>query len=86
MPIAVLLVSVSIASMMAVDMQAVPFWPEEHLPATLRTFLSLDLSALVFVLAIKTAFIMGKQDEKELSFPETRFHNFSVSYFCVQKK
>ena len=50
---------------MAEDMQAASFWSEEHLTGTLRTFLSLDLSALVFVLAIKTAFIMGEQNSQD---------------------
>jgi hypothetical protein len=51
---------------MAEDMQALPFWPEEHLTTTLRTFLSLDWSTLVFVLAIKTAFLMGEKNNQEL--------------------
>ena len=69
----VVLVSVLIVSVMAEDMQAASFWPEEHLTGTLRTFLSLDLSALVFVLAIKTAFLMGEKMTRNKSLPETGF-------------
>ena len=88
----VVLVSVLIVSVMAEDMQAASFWPEEHLTGTLRTFLSLDLSALVFVLAIKTAFLLGEQNDQELSFARNRLSLSIVYakdegnlYFCVKE-
>ena len=40
--------------------EGVTLWSEEPVAATLRTFLTFDWSALVFVVAVKTAFIMGE--------------------------